>query len=168
MQHSFKCENAWCSKNVCLTGRIVQEEFLTSGVKYESEGLWGSSCIFESIDHELPQKKYACPQKDNFEDFIRKNKIPKKTCCQRFFGPIKRINSKVDDFLLRKMLPEIEDPAKIPTTCCGGFAQFLSDNKYLVLLIMFVVGANLLKFIGTCTLIHTIGFPLLISVPIIT
>ncbi|GAB68683.1 hypothetical protein PCYB_141110 [Plasmodium cynomolgi strain B] len=148
----------------------AQEEFLRSPLKYERAGLEENSCVFKSIEEkEKPfQKEYASKKKETLEDFIRKNKVPKKSSGPNCFYAIKKMNANVDNFLLRKMIPEFEDPAKIPKTCCGIFAQFLSDNLCFFILIMFVVGAILVAFIGNCGIPCVIGFTSLISVPTIT
>ncbi|SCO69603.1 conserved Plasmodium protein, unknown function [Plasmodium vivax] len=158
----------WMSPCSAIDPR-VQEEFLRGVLKYGRAGLNENSYVFKSIEEKekLLQKKYASRKKESLEDFIRKNKVRKKSCGQKFVGAIKKINANVDNFLLRKMVPEFEDPAKIPKTFCGKIAQFLSDNKYFVVLIVFVAAAIRVALISKCETPCVIGFTLLISVPIV-
>ncbi|EUD64974.1 hypothetical protein C922_04602 [Plasmodium inui San Antonio 1] len=169
MQDSFNLKMLHVLKMFVLQPR-VQEEFLRSVLKYKRPGLKQNSRFYKNVIEEkeyLSQKVDAYKEKHNLKDFNRKDPAAIKLTGNRCVDAIKMMDADVYKWLRRKMVSGFEDPAKIPKTCWGHFAQFVKDNIVLFVLILYVVAAITLFQLNPASVVNSIAFTMLISVPII-
>ncbi|SBT53777.1 conserved Plasmodium protein, unknown function [Plasmodium ovale wallikeri] len=146
----------------------IQREFIRRFISSNNTDVSYDSIIYHSYEEKLKMfmEKYGKAKPIKMGDLSRYT-VRKKTLGERFVKFIKKLDNQVNKFLMRKMVYGFSDPRKKPKGCFGKFIQFLNDNKYFVLLAIFVIGAIPLARIAVCGTACSLLSILFISVPLL-